>query len=309
MFLADDSCYSIFSGRRKLSKIEESYMYSDGVSDQFGCSFTKKLEWLYGNNIDLMELRHYIRGMINNYEIKDNKNDFVIHLDIDNNEYINFVSYINKFGFSEKDFNCIQEYKKYKTFNLINFEAARLLGWLYYDNYEIFNLERYKIFLNYFSRFFNIDKFMDITLSVGELSKCHRFKYGTIIIDSNNRIISTGVNFHPQKTTHDNICIRNELNVKSGENKEIGYCIHSEMNALMFGDFNSMRNGSIFITGEPCLDCIRHIMQFSFKHIIFLINQNNPKYGGIRLFYELGHKNTSVVPLLKSQIDINFYSG
>jgi len=75
--------------------------------------------------------------------------------------------------------------------------------------------------------------FMDITFLVAKRSTCLRRAVGALIV-KDKRILSTGYNGAPTDIKHciETGCIREKLNVASGENHELCRGIHAEQNAI-----------------------------------------------------------------------------
>nr|WP_206528145.1 dCMP deaminase family protein [Marinitoga sp. 38H-ov] len=117
--------------------------------------------------------------------------------------------------------------------------------------------------------------FMKIAFLVSERSSCTHRKVGAVIV-KDKRILATGYNQPPSGFPHcDEIgCIRDDLNIKSGEYQEICYGLHAEQNALMqaakFGI--STENASIYVTHQPCSICARLIINAGIKKVIYAGN-------------------------------------
>lgn len=95
-------------------------------------------------------------------------------------------------------------------------------------------------------------------------SKCARRKFGALLLDPvTGRILSTGFNHHDNDGPYcgGDTCFRNECNVPSGTQVEIG-CIHAEMDLLTTCASKGVRtkNMWMFVSGEPCLMCAKLIV-------------------------------------------------
>lgn len=115
--------------------------------------------------------------------------------------------------------------------------------------------------------------FFNIARDVALRSTCLRRKYGSVIVDSNHRIVATGYNGAArgeidclQKGT----CWREEHNIPHGQQYEKCISVHSECNAIINCDPKYFDGTStIYIygilpdgtecSGEPCLMCARMI--------------------------------------------------
>ena len=114
--------------------------------------------------------------------------------------------------------------------------------------------------------------FLSIAREVSRRSTCIRRHYGAVIV-KDNKIVSTGYN--GSASGRDNccdigFCKRNELNIPHGERYELCEAVHAEMNAIINGDPDKMKDATIYIYGEddnghivkanPCMMCERFII-------------------------------------------------
>lgn len=110
--------------------------------------------------------------------------------------------------------------------------------------------------------------FMNIALIVAKRSKDPNYKTGCVLVDEENQIISTGYNGMPNHPKADNDKLIDWS--KSPKSK----IIHAEMNALL----KRTRNVPCiaYNTHEPCLDCLKHMVQAGVKRVYYFraINDN-----------------------------------
>lgn len=117
--------------------------------------------------------------------------------------------------------------------------------------------------------------YMKICETLSTLSECLRSdrRFGAVLVDPKaNTILATGYNGYIRGgTTHcggEGVCLRETMNIKSGERMEIG-CIHAEENVLI----NASRQGIstvgtwLFLNGEPCILCSRRIVQCGIEKV------------------------------------------
>lgn len=117
----------------------------------------------------------------------------------------------------------------------------------------------------------NIDiYFMKMTYLISERSTCLRRKVGCAIV-KNNQIISAGYNGVPTKLPHCKTCLRQELNIPSGEKSELCKACHAEQNAITCAAKNgiNIENSTIYCTTQPCLTCAKMIVNAGIKRIVF----------------------------------------
>ncbi len=107
--------------------------------------------------------------------------------------------------------------------------------------------------------------FMEITNLVATRSTCDRAFVGCLIVNDDNRIVSTGYNGSVKKNPHcDDI----------GHRMRDGHCIatiHAEMNALLYcaKEGISVKDCSAYVTHFPCLNCTKALIQAGIKKIYF----------------------------------------
>ena len=104
-------------------------------------------------------------------------------------------------------------------------------------------------------------------------SKCPLKQFAAIMVDTDNQILSLGYNGNIRGQCGDlcggNICTRDELNIPSGKETDIG-CVHAEENAIL----NCARRGvsckdsTLYVNGEPCVKCATRIAQVGVTKVV-----------------------------------------
>jgi len=114
--------------------------------------------------------------------------------------------------------------------------------------------------------------FMQAAHLVSQRSTCLRRKVGAVLV-KNKRILATGYNGAPSGVTHCEVvgCLRQKLNVPSGERHELCRGLHAEQNVLLQAAFHgvSVEGSSIYITNSPCSICAKMIINAGIKEIIY----------------------------------------
>lgn len=114
--------------------------------------------------------------------------------------------------------------------------------------------------------------FMDITRLVSKRSTCTRRAVGAIIVKE-KRILSTGYNGAPSGIDHCSEvgCLREKLNVPSGEKHELCRGIHAEQNAIVQAAFHgvSIKGATLYCTNLPCSICAKMIINAGIKNIFY----------------------------------------
>ncbi|RZB29937.1 MAG: dCMP deaminase [Desulfobacteraceae bacterium Eth-SRB1] len=114
--------------------------------------------------------------------------------------------------------------------------------------------------------------FMDIAMLVAKRSTCLRRAVGAIIV-KDKRILTTGYNGAPTGIKHciETGCLREKLNVASGERHELCRGIHAEQNAIIQAAFHgvSIKGAELFCTNQPCSICAKMIINAGIKKIYY----------------------------------------
>ncbi|MFR2844142.1 MAG: deoxycytidylate deaminase [Finegoldia magna] len=128
--------------------------------------------------------------------------------------------------------------------------------------------------------------FMDLALNVATRSTCDRAFVGCVLVNSDNRIVSTGYNGAISGNPHCD---------EVGHTLRDGHCIatiHAEMNALLYCAKEGIAvNGCIcYVTHFPCLNCTKSLIQAGISKIYYheayrvdeyaieLLDRNNIEY-------------------------------
>jgi len=93
--------------------------------------------------------------------------------------------------------------------------------------------------------------YLDIAETVALRCTCLRRKYGAIIV-LNDEIIATGYNGAPrgrQNCLDRNTCMRDELDIPSGERYELCRSVHAEANAIISAARRDMIGSTLYMTG------------------------------------------------------------
>ncbi|MCF6462228.1 deoxycytidylate deaminase [Clostridium sp. Cult1] len=107
--------------------------------------------------------------------------------------------------------------------------------------------------------------FMQIAEIVATRSTCDRAEVGCLIVNDDNRIVSTGYNGSISGNPHcDDV----------GHTMRDGHCIatiHAEMNALLYcaKEGISVNGCKIYVTHFPCLNCTKALIQAGIKKIFY----------------------------------------
>ncbi len=114
--------------------------------------------------------------------------------------------------------------------------------------------------------------FMEIARVVAKRSTCLRQNVGAVIV-KDKRILSTGYNGAPMGLPHclDIGCLREELNVPSGERHELCRAVHAEQNAIIQAAVHgvSIKDATLYTTHQPCIMCAKMIINAGIKRVVY----------------------------------------
>ena len=115
--------------------------------------------------------------------------------------------------------------------------------------------------------------FMDITSLVARRSTCMRRQVGAVMVKQKN-ILATGYNGTPSGITHCDVtgCLREQLNVPSGERHELCRGLHAEQNAIIQAARHGVNisDSTLYCTNSPCIICTKMLINAGIRKVIYL---------------------------------------
>ncbi|MCX7966447.1 MAG: cytidine/deoxycytidylate deaminase family protein [Syntrophorhabdaceae bacterium] len=115
--------------------------------------------------------------------------------------------------------------------------------------------------------------FMEIARIVSKRSTCIRRHVGALIV-KDKRILSTGYNGAPKGLKHcmDSGCLREKMNIASGERHELCRGLHAEQNAIIQAALHgvSINGAELYTTHLPCSICMKMIINAGILKITYL---------------------------------------
>jgi len=113
--------------------------------------------------------------------------------------------------------------------------------------------------------------FLKMAFLVAERSTCLRHHVGAIIVKE-KYVVTTGYN-GAAKNTLDCLtlgCLRNQLNIQSGQRHEICRAIHAEQNAIIQAGLHgaNINQGIMYCTHSPCIICAKMIVNAGIKRVV-----------------------------------------
>ena len=104
---------------------------------------------------------------------------------------------------------------------------------------------------------------MDIADLVSRRSTCLRRSVGAVLV-RDRRLLATGYNGAPSGLHHclDIGCLREQLDVPSGERHELCRGLHAEQNAIIQAALHgvSVNGSTLYCTNQPCIICAKMII-------------------------------------------------
>ena len=134
--------------------------------------------------------------------------------------------------------------------------------------------------------------FMEMAALTSRRSTCLRRSVGAVIV-RDRHILATGYNGAPRGLKHCSErdgCIREKLDVPSGERHELCMALHAEQNAIIQAATmgQSIDGGTIYITHQPCSICAKMIINAGLRRIV--VKEGYPDQLSVDILAEAGLK-------------------
>ena len=114
--------------------------------------------------------------------------------------------------------------------------------------------------------------FMQMAQVVATRSTCLRRQVGAVIVKE-KQILSTGYNGSPTGLKHcaEQGCLRQALNIPSGERHEICRAVHAEQNALVQAAKHGVgiAGADMYTTVQPCVLCTKLLINAGIKRVYY----------------------------------------
>ena len=144
------------------------------------------------------------------------------------------------------------------------------------------------------------DYFMGVALLAAERSKDPSTQVGACIVDTDNRILSTGYNGFPHGCSDDEFpWNRNE---NEGETK-YQFVVHAELNAILNSRGKNLTGSKLYVALFPCNECAKAIIQAGVSEVVYLSDKyrNTPStIASRRMLDAAGVKLTRIKPTKSS---------
>ena len=121
--------------------------------------------------------------------------------------------------------------------------------------------------------------FMSIAKLVASRSTCMRRSVGAVLVKG-KRILATGYNGVPTGIVHcsEAGCIRESLEINSGERHELCRGLHAEQNVIIQAAYYGVttKGTTIYSTHKPCIICSKMLINAGVEKIIYLEGYPDP---------------------------------
>ena len=113
--------------------------------------------------------------------------------------------------------------------------------------------------------------FMEMAHLVSKRATCVRRHVGAVLV-KDKKILATGYNGAPSGLKHcdQTGCLREKLNIPSGQRHELCRGLHAEQNVILQAALyaTSTKDSVLYITNQPCGICAKMIINAGIKELI-----------------------------------------
>jgi len=113
--------------------------------------------------------------------------------------------------------------------------------------------------------------FLEVAGLVSKRATCLRRRVGAVLVKE-KKILATGYNGAPSGLKHcaEVKCLREKLQIPSGQRHELCRGLHAEQNVLLQAALYgvSTRDSTLYITNQPCLICAKMLINAGIKELV-----------------------------------------
>ncbi|MFA5430232.1 MAG: cytidine/deoxycytidylate deaminase family protein [Candidatus Omnitrophota bacterium] len=113
--------------------------------------------------------------------------------------------------------------------------------------------------------------FLELAQLVSKRTTCLRRAVGAVLV-KNKRILATGYNGAPSGLKHcsQTGCMREKMNIPSGQRHELCRGLHAEQNVLLQAALHGIgtRGSVIYITHQPCVICAKMLINAGIAEVV-----------------------------------------
>jgi dCMP deaminase len=119
--------------------------------------------------------------------------------------------------------------------------------------------------------------FMKMVELASTRTTCMRRRVGAVLV-KDGHIVSTGYNGAPRGLKHceEVGCVRQKMNIPSGQRQELCRAVHAEQNAIVQAAYHGIAtNGAVlYTTTWPCVQCAKMLINAGIKEIVYAETKN-----------------------------------
>lgn len=149
-----------------------------------------------------------------------------------------------------------------------------------------------------------IDVWYEVAQIIGKRARCSRAQIGAVIVNGDQRIISTGYNGpardYPVEGECFNWCERAQGKTGLGSAYDGCPAIHAEANALLYVDRSAIEDGTIYITAPPCMNCAKLISNSGISTVRCLIGEEDYHRDPQKVFDYLESCGIAIYPQIRA---------
>lgn len=113
--------------------------------------------------------------------------------------------------------------------------------------------------------------FMEMAEVAAKRSTCLRRQVGAVLV-KDRRLLTSGYNGAPSRMAHcrETGCLRQQLNIPSGQQHEMCRGLHAEQNAIIQAALHgiSINDSVLYVTHQPCVICTKMMINAGIKRVI-----------------------------------------
>ena len=113
--------------------------------------------------------------------------------------------------------------------------------------------------------------YMGFARQAARRSNCMKSPVGAVVV-KDNHIISCGYNGTPVglRNCIEGGCGRCNENSSQGKHLDKCYCVHAEVNSILYAGRKQCQGGTLYATMKPCLNCAKTLVQVGISRIVYL---------------------------------------
>jgi dCMP deaminase len=124
-----------------------------------------------------------------------------------------------------------------------------------------------------------ISYFFEFAQLASKRSTCKRRAVGAVIV-KDKMVVATGYNGSPRDIPHcaETGCIREKMNIPSGQRHELCRGLHAEQNAIIQAARSgiNIEGSDLYCSTKPCIICTKMIINAGIKKVFYIEEYNDP---------------------------------